>query len=127
MSKKERITIRVDASTKHSVDKIPEDNSAWIRDVLERELNKRELMKDEMKKEAPAKIERLKELNSEINSLEEELTTRESRLKELRKAVDSLEGEISKKRGLKESIMEELEDSTGMDEIAIKGAIGDYK
>lgn len=127
MSKKERITIRVDASTKHSIDKIPEDNSAFVRDVLERELNRRELMKDEIKKNAPAKIERLKELNSEINSLEDELDSRMTRLKELQQAIDSLEGEISKKRGLKESIMEELEDEAGMDEIAIKGAIGDYK
>lgn len=82
-------------------------------------------MKDEAKKDAPQQIERLKELSSEIESLENELSTNEARLDEIRKTVDSLESQISKKRSLKADIIEETVEKTDMDEHMVKAATGD--
>jgi len=121
----ERITFRLPATTKHSVNQIPEDNSKWIRDLVERELDRRELMKDEKKKEAPDKVERAKELSTEIGSLEDELSRNQARLQELQKTVNGLQEELNKKRSLKESIVEEIESETEMDKVMVKGLVGD--
>lgn len=126
MAKKtEWIKARVEPSVKHSIDKIPEANSKFLRDILQRELDRRELMKDEKKKEAPALVERLKELNTEINSLEDQVSKRRSRLKEVQKSLDAVESELSKKRGLKDKLMDEMTEKTSMDELEIKMAVGD--
>lgn len=128
MSKKtEWIKARVSPSTKHSLQKINEPMSSYIRDLVERDLNRRELMKDDVKKDAPQQIERLKELDSEIESLESELSTNKARLDEIRKTVDSLESQISKKRSLKSDIIEETKDKTDLDEHMIKAATGDLQ
>lgn len=125
--KDETITARIPASLKHTIDKIPEDNSAWIRNVLQREADRREMMRDERKKGSPAKIERVKELTNEISSLEEEHEKHQARLEEIRKAAKELEEQIAKKRSLKENIMSEIERETDMDELMIKQLAGDIQ
>lgn len=122
---KEFIGLRIPASLKSTIDKIPTDNSKWVRNVLQREVDRREKMKDERKKESPAKIERLKELNSEISNLEKEFDKQNGRLEEIRETVDRLENELAKKKSLKENIMSEVENETEMDQLMIKQVTGD--
>lgn len=121
----EHLTLRIPSSLKSSIEKIPTDNSKWVRDVLQREVDRRESMKDERKKESPAKIERAKELTSEISSLESELEKNQARLEEVRETVDSLESEVAKKKSLKQNIISEIENETEMDELMIKQVTGD--
>ena len=123
----EHLGLRIPASTKHSLDKIPEDNSEFVRDILQRELDRREMMKDEEKKNAPAKIERVKELTQEIKSLEEQVGQARARFREAKKALEDLESERNKKQSLKLNIKEEIKEETDMDDVMIQGITGEIQ
>lgn len=116
----EHLGLRVPASLKQSIDKIPADNSEFVRDTLQRAIDNRELMKDKQKKKAPAQIERVKELTTEINQLDQQVEKTRSRFEEIRDTLQELESERNKKKSLKQDIMDEIEEDTDTDRALVE-------